>query len=99
MSDWTTIANANPFCLPGDPDHEKNQTEAKSTQSASASAPANGKPAPLLNLREALEWLLGAPHTHDDDLTHEEKAARRHRRMELLMWILHLEPRLAPYGE
>ncbi|HEY9776024.1 MAG TPA: hypothetical protein V6C81_19835 [Planktothrix sp.] len=53
-----------------------------------------------LNLRDALEWLLGsAPNPEDEELSHEEKAARSNRRMDLLMWLLNLEPRLAPYGE
>jgi hypothetical protein len=53
-----------------------------------------------LNLRDALEWLLGsAPNPGDEELSHEDKAARSHRRMELLIWLLNLEPRLAPYGE
>jgi hypothetical protein len=50
-----------------------------------------------INLREALEWLLGSP--QDDQFSHEDKAARRNRRMELLVWLLNLEPRLAPYGD
>jgi hypothetical protein len=98
VSDWI-IANANPFCLPGEPDQEKSKTEAKSNESAHPRTGVAGNTVPHLNLREALEWLLGAPHTHDDDLSHEEKAARRNRRMELLLWLLNLEPRLAPYGE
>lgn len=52
-----------------------------------------------LNLRDALEWLLGAPPSEDDVLSQEERASRRNRRMELLVWLLNLEPRLAPYGE
>lgn len=53
-----------------------------------------------LNLRDALEWLLGsAPGPDDEELSHEDKAARSNRRMELLLWLLNLEPRLAPYGE
>jgi hypothetical protein len=51
-------------------------------------------------LRDALEWLLGpATNPEDDHMSHEEKNARSNRRMELLMWLLNLEPRLAPYGE
>ncbi len=53
-----------------------------------------------LNLRDALEWLLGpTTNPEDDHMSHEEKNARSNRRMELLMWLLNLEPRLAPYGE
>jgi len=53
-----------------------------------------------MNLRDALEWLLGsATNPEDDHMSHEEKSARSNRRMELIMWLLNLEPRLAPYGE
>lgn len=53
-----------------------------------------------LDLRESLEWLLGAaPEQEDLDIPADEKSARRNRRMDLLLWILNLEPRLAPYGE
>lgn len=53
-----------------------------------------------LNLRDALEWLLGSTtNPEDDHMSHEEKNARSNRRMELIMWLLNLEPRLAPYGE
>ena len=53
-----------------------------------------------INLREALEWLLGssdAPEMHQ--LTEEEKLSRKERRMELLIWLMNLELRLSPYGE
>lgn len=53
-----------------------------------------------LNLREALEWLLGsAEPTTESNLTEEEKANRKERRMDLLMWIMNLELRLSPYRE
>lgn len=53
-----------------------------------------------INLREALEWLLGNSEPHQEmQLTEEEKANRKERRMDLLMWIMNLEMRLSPYRE
>lgn len=53
-----------------------------------------------LDVRESLEWLLGPAPDHEElDMAPEEKSALKDRRMDLLLWILNLEPRLAPYGE
>jgi hypothetical protein len=53
-----------------------------------------------INLREALEWLLGSPEPHQEvQLSDEEKESRKERRMDLLMWIMNLEMRLSPYRE
>jgi hypothetical protein len=53
-----------------------------------------------INLREALEWLLGSPEpNHDLQLSEEERASRKERRLDLLMWIMNLEVRLTPYRE
>ena len=49
-----------------------------------------------INLREALEWLLGSPDP-DEQYSEEEKAIRRERRLDLLMWIMNLEVRLSAY--
>ncbi len=53
-----------------------------------------------INLRDALEWLLGN-HAADEEhsLTEEERSARKERRTELLVWLMNLEPRLSPYKE
>ncbi len=53
-----------------------------------------------INLREALEWLLGSPDACiDAHLSDEEKANRKERRMDLLIWLMNLELRLSPYRE
>jgi len=53
-----------------------------------------------INLREALEWLLGNPEvTQEVQLSEEERASRKERRMDLLMWLMNLELRLSPYRE
>jgi hypothetical protein len=58
------------------------------------------EPAKEINLREALEWLLGSPEaSHDVHLSDEERATRKERRMDLLMWLMNLELRLSPYRE
>ncbi len=53
-----------------------------------------------INLKDALEWLLGT-HTADEEhvLSDEERIARKERRVELLVWLMNLEPRLSPYKE
>jgi hypothetical protein len=97
------IASTNSF-FAGNNDQEREQTSlerhshsAASRVNAAAASNPHHKP---LNLREALEWLLGsAPNPEEDDLSHEDKTARSNRRMELLLWLLNLEPRLAPYGD
>jgi hypothetical protein len=54
-----------------------------------------------LDLRQSLDWLLGTGigNEHEHDLSHEELQEKQRRRLDLLLWILHLEPRLTPYGE
>ena len=54
-----------------------------------------------LDLRQSLDWLLGTGNGNDleHDLSHEELQEKQKRRLDLLLWILHLEPRLTPYGE
>lgn len=53
-----------------------------------------------INLKDALEWLLGT-HGSDEDhiLSDEERVARKERRVELLVWLMNLEPRLSPYKD
>lgn len=57
------------------------------------------EPTREINLREALEWLLGSPETHEVLLSDEEKERRKERRMDLLIWLMNLELRLSPYTE
>ncbi len=53
-----------------------------------------------INLREALEWLLGSPEAINDmHLSDEEKSTRKERRVDLLIWLMNLELRLSPYRE
>lgn len=66
--------------------HQKQSQDAESTRE--------------INLREALEWLLGSPEAGIDmQLSDEERANRKERRMDLLIWLMNLELRLSPYRE
>lgn len=56
-------------------------------------------PAQEINLKEALEWLLGSPQPQDAHLSDEELESRQARRADLLVWLLNLELRLSPYGD
>ena len=53
---------------------------------------------PSLDVKESLEWLLGAE--DESLLPTDERLIRRERRVDLLVWLLNLnlEPRLGPYG-
>ena len=53
---------------------------------------------PRLEVKESLEWLLGAE--EESLLPNDERLIRRERRVDLLVWLLNLnlEPRLGPYG-
>jgi hypothetical protein len=53
---------------------------------------------PTLDVKESLEWLLGAE--EESLLPNDERVIRRERRVDLLVWLLNLnlEPRLGPYG-
>lgn len=96
MSD-STIARSNQFLLTSKQDQEQTNFEPQSD-----GIPArlqNCQPNHHLNLRDALDWLLGSNSHDDDGLSLDDKTARRNRRMDLLLWLLNLEPRLAPYGE
>jgi hypothetical protein len=98
VSDSIT-AGSNNFWLPKNQEEEQTNFEPQKEGLSSLRSVNAAGTGHHLNLREALEWLLGSPHNEDDHLTHEDKAARRNRRMELLLWLLNLEPRLAPYGD
>ncbi len=101
MSD-SIIARSNAFyATTGSQKHEQTNFDPQHTDGHHVRQSNAGSTGHQLNLRDALEWLLGshAPKDEEGALSHEEKAARRNRRMELLMWLLNLEPRLTPYGD
>ena len=50
-----------------------------------------------INLRDALDWLLGSD--VDGNLPLEEQTVRKERRVDLLIWLMNLELRLSPYSE
>lgn len=50
-----------------------------------------------INLRDALDWLLGSD--VDGTLPAEEQTVRKERRVDLLIWLMNLELRLSPYSE
>jgi hypothetical protein len=81
---------------------EANQVFAadSTTITSDNSAPANSSGGQH-DLRQSLDWLLraGTANEHEHDLSHEELQEKQRRRLDLLLWILHLEPRLTPYGE
>ncbi|MCA9805639.1 MAG: hypothetical protein KC777_26895 [Cyanobacteria bacterium HKST-UBA02] len=52
-----------------------------------------------IDLKEALEWLLGSPENHDLEMSENERRARKERRLDLLIWLMNLELRLSPYSE
>jgi hypothetical protein len=70
-----------------------------STTAAADNSPPASPSSGQLDLRPSLDWLLGAGPDHENDLSPEELKERQRRRLDLLLWILHLEPRLTPYGE
>jgi len=93
-------ARGNSFQQGASLDWNDNNFEPSPTSNTPMAAGNNSPATRHLDLRESLEWLLGATPEHEDlDMPADEKSARRNRRMDLLLWILNLEPRLAPYGE
>ena len=54
-----------------------------------------------VNLRDALDWLLGAESEESNEvpLSAEDRQEIRNRRTDLLIWLMNLEQRLSPYGE
>jgi len=99
VSDPTT-ARTNSFFLNNNAQDQDGQSSFEPQGPGSLLRPSTQPHHHSLNLRDALEWLLGAAtNPEDDHMSHEEKSARSNRRMELMMWLLNLEPRLAPYGE
>jgi hypothetical protein len=93
----STVARSNQFHLTGNQQTDFEPQADGSSNRLQASQ--NQTPHHHLNLRDALDWLLGGVHHDEEELSQDDKTARRHRRMDLLMWLLNLEPRLAPYGE
>jgi hypothetical protein len=94
----STIARSNAFCVTS---NQQEQTNFEPTHHDGSGVRSSGaaQPSHPLHLRDALEWLLGSQPHPEDALSHEEKTARQTRRTDLLIWLLNLEPRLAPYGE
>ncbi|MBZ0187047.1 MAG: hypothetical protein K8F91_12440 [Candidatus Obscuribacterales bacterium] len=52
-----------------------------------------------VDLREALEWLLGPADSPDPAISASELMERKERRLDLLIWLMNLELRLSPYGD
>lgn len=91
MSDFSAVtSNAVGFVQEGAAKQENHKVAASEEQGRN------------INLRDAIEWLLGNQnHASDEEhsLTDEERSARKERRKELLVWLMNLEPRLSPYKE
>lgn len=99
MTDSITV-KSNAFAAYSQNEEQTNFEPPHSDANQNARVQNTAAPGHHLNLREALEWLLGTHAHHEEEkIPHDEKEARRNRRMDLLMWLLNLEPRLAPYGE
>lgn len=87
MSDFSaTASNASSFVPEAGPKHESHKSQPEE----------QGR---NINLKDALEWLLGTTGSDEEHaLTEDERAARKERRVELLVWLMNLEPRLSPYS-
>ena len=98
MTDFL-VSQTNAAALSADVDWQS-QTPHASTTGSPVQAPVQGaEEAGELDLREALEWLLGSPEPQEEELHQEELAARQERRMDLILWLMNLELRLSPYSE
>ncbi len=104
MSDPFTISSTGfgaGFVSSGDEKNNEGQrdftaeTPTASSETSSQAASGSGQH----DLRQSFDWLLGSGHEHDNELSQEELQEKQKRRLDLLLWILHLEPRLTPYGE
>lgn len=86
---------------PGLPASSKWQQESYSNPQLKVTTDGQQEPAKEVNLRHALEWLLRNPEGDHEVLhgTDEERSRRTERKVDLLIWLLHLERRLAPYHE
>ncbi len=53
-----------------------------------------------INLKDALQWLLGGEDSSElSFLSDEARSERQRRREDLLVWLMNLEVRLQPYGD
>jgi len=86
---------------PGLPASNNWQQESYNNTQLKVTMDTQQEPHKEVNLRDALEWLLRNPEG-DHEVHHgteEERSRRNERKVDLLLWLLHLERRLAPYHE
>jgi len=93
MSDYLVTSVGKDFVDRSDRDDLKS-----STTPPPAATPIHASKHTTFDLRESLDWLLRAD-ADEEIISPEEGTIRRERRFELLLWLLHLEPRLGPYPE